>query len=266
MSEAHVCSEDSTRGTIAPEQSAAERLDWESCVLPHGRPGDGYRLNLLEATDLRIDLTIADFDALLVVTDRQMEVLWWSDDGGQGVTARLERRIPAGESIVWATGIDTGLGTYELSSAEVEIQLCSPVGTLSVGEAVSGSLPTSDCISPDGQYRPPWILTVPDSTTLQIDLTSSHFDTYLVLEDARGTPLAENDDGGIGLNSRLTHVTAPGEYRVVVRTFGPGETGSDQFSVQTRTATVKGSSLVRPGFDEFAAKVDGRCGQGCSRT
>lgn len=59
--------------------------------------------------------------------------------------------------------------------------------------------------------------------TYVIDLMSPEFDTYLRLEDAQGMPLAEDDDGGEGRNSRLKFV-APrsGEYRLIVTTFRGG--------------------------------------------
>jgi WD40 repeat protein len=59
-----------------------------------------------------------------------------------------------------------------------------------------------------------------------IDLMSSEMDTYLRIEDSRGNKLAEDDDGGEGLNSRLTFTPQQsGDYRLIATTFTPKTTG-----------------------------------------
>jgi hypothetical protein len=56
-----------------------------------------------------------------------------------------------------------------------------------------------------------------------MDLQSPDFDTYLRLEDSEGVQLAEDDDGGGGLNSRLVYTpTHSGPFRVIVTTFHGG--------------------------------------------
>lgn len=66
-----------------------------------------------------------------------------------------------------------------------------------------------------------------------IDLMSGAFDTYLRLQDARGFPIEENDDGGVGLNSRIVfQCRADGVYRVVATTFGMAAGGPYTLSVR----------------------------------
>ena len=58
--------------------------------------------------------------------------------------------------------------------------------------------------------------------TYILDLESSQFDTFLILEDAAGKKLAENDDivPGVNLNSRLVfEAPADGLYRIVATSF-----------------------------------------------
>jgi hypothetical protein len=66
-----------------------------------------------------------------------------------------------------------------------------------------------------------------------IDLMSKDFDTFLRVEDAEGKELAQDDDGGEGLNSRLRFV-APhtGTIRVIATTFAGGSTGSFTLSIR----------------------------------
>lgn len=63
--------------------------------------------------------------------------------------------------------------------------------------------------------------------TYVIDLTSSAFDPYLFLEDSTGRLLRSNDDGGVGLNSRIVFTpTRSGTYRIVVSSYQANATGS----------------------------------------
>lgn len=72
-----------------------------------------------------------------------------------------------------------------------------------------------------------------EGQTYVIDLMSKEFDTYLRVEDADGKELAQDDDGGEGLNSRLRFV-APytGTIRIIATTFAGGSTGSFTLSVR----------------------------------
>src|SRR5262245_50702103 len=63
-------------------------------------------------------------------------------------------------------------------------------------------------------------VTMKEGQTYQIDLVSSAFDAYLRVEDANGKQLAEDDDSGGGLNSRIYFkVPKDGSYRVIVTSF-----------------------------------------------
>jgi Ca2+-binding EF-hand superfamily protein len=69
--------------------------------------------------------------------------------------------------------------------------------------------------------------------TYQIDHISNAFDSYLYLEDPNGTLLAENDDGGEGVNARLIYRAAKtGTYRVIATSLGSSLPGPFQFSVR----------------------------------
>jgi peroxiredoxin len=72
-----------------------------------------------------------------------------------------------------------------------------------------------------------------------IDLMSGDFDSYLRLLDPKGMQLAEDDDGGEGLNSRIIfNCTTDGEYRIVATTFGADGMGAYILTVkQTGGAT-----------------------------
>lgn len=76
--------------------------------------------------------------------------------------------------------------------------------------------------------------------------SSDEFDTYLrLLRPGSDEPLAENDDGGGGLNSRLTFAPEQsGEYIVRVSSFSPGGVGN--YNLQVAPASPQPALLSRP--------------------
>jgi hypothetical protein len=66
----------------------------------------------------------------------------------------------------------------------------------------------------------------------QIDLVSKDFDAYLRLEDARGNPLAEDDDSGGDLNSRIVFTPkSDGVYHLIATSLD-GQLGDYTLSVR----------------------------------
>ncbi len=87
--------------------------------------------------------------------------------------------------------------------------------------------------------------------TYWIDVASTDFDAYLRLEDAKGQRLAEDDDSGGGFDARLVFSPSrSGPYRVIVTTFGPGQTGAYSLKVRQGGAsksTDGGEETTIPG-------------------
>ncbi len=82
--------------------------------------------------------------------------------------------------------------------------------------------------------------------SILISLTSSDFDTYLILQDADGNELTFNDDGGQGLNSLIGPYIIPedGTYLIVATSFSQRTGGTAQFSGQFEL-TVIGNEVRR---------------------
>lgn len=76
--------------------------------------------------------------------------------------------------------------------------------------------------------------------------SSPSFDTYLrLLRPGSEEAIAENDDGGGGLNSRLTYApTESGDYIVRVSSFSPGSVGD--YQLQVAPAAPMPALLTRP--------------------
>ena len=114
-------------------------------------------------------------------------------------------------------------GAYTLGVAESQGG-CS-AQSLSVGQTVSGSLSTTDCVS-NGYYYDLYQFTLGSSRTIQISMNSSAIDSYLRLYDASGNLITEDDDGGDGNNARITRTLSAGTYRVMASSYATGETGA----------------------------------------
>ncbi|MSQ93953.1 MAG: PDZ domain-containing protein [Gemmataceae bacterium] len=66
-----------------------------------------------------------------------------------------------------------------------------------------------------------------------IELKSNDFDAYLVIQDAKGNKLAEDNDSGGGLNAKLMFTPpADGLYKVIVSTFNANEMGDYTLTVR----------------------------------
>ncbi len=134
------------------------------------------------------------------------------------------------------------------------------ISSIAVGETRTGSLSASDPQLGDGSHVDLWALSVSGATEVDIRLSSSDFDTYLMLNagtpDAIGPQLASDDDGGDGTNSRLTGTLEPGDYVIAANSYGAGETGGYELAVGG-TATGGDAGAVQ-GRLRSGATVSGR--------
>jgi hypothetical protein len=64
--------------------------------------------------------------------------------------------------------------------------------------------------------------TVPTTQCIQFEMTSSQFDTYLYVVNNAGTVLAQDDDGGSGVNSLILLQLSPGTYFLGAAAFSGG--------------------------------------------
>jgi hypothetical protein len=113
-----------------------------------------------------------------------------------------------------------------------------PAQPLAVGQSVNDRLTQNDL--KDRHRNVPsktYTVKLQAGKTYQIDMASKEVDSYLRLEDAGGLRLAENDDFGNGLDSRIVFpCPRDGDYRVVAMTL-PGAlppTGNFTLTVQQK--------------------------------
>lgn len=108
--------------------------------------------------------------------------------------------------LVWALdGIATGA---------VRCDACR-VGAIECGGCVSGSLSAVDCALARDELFDAWRFELPERRHVTIDLSSTDYDTVIVLMNEACEEVASDDDGGPRLNSRLIIDLDPGVYFVL---------------------------------------------------
>jgi outer membrane protein assembly factor BamB len=128
---------------------------------------------------------------------------------------------------------------------------CAPT-PISIGQTVNGNLTTNDCPLGDGTFYDTYSFSGTAGQQVAVSMTSSDFDTYLILNRPDGSTLAENDDGGGGTNSRIPpgggFITLPttGTYTIWANAFDPEDTtGAYSLTLSVpipRTLTVASSN------------------------
>ena len=122
-------------------------------------------------------------------------------------------------------------------------------GFIRVGEAVRGSLSGGDTQLQSGEYSDTYRFEGRRGERVAIDLTSSAFDTYLILRPPSGDQV-DNDDGPDGTNSQIEDaLPEDGVYELQVTSYQPGELGDYRLSItpsqgSERQASVQGGQRV----------------------
>ena len=112
----------------------------------------------------------------------------------------------------------------------------STITPTATATTLTGSLTTTDCKLSDGSfYVKVYKLTVAATATVQIDLSSTRFDTFLYLLDSGLAKIDANDDAFQPQNtdSRISRSLAPGTYFIGVNSYRNGATGAYTLTVKT---------------------------------
>ena len=224
-----------------PSGTIARSGTWSSdCASANrsGRYARFYSFSLDQQSDVQIDLVSSTDTYLFLLEGSGTEgtVMRRDDDSGDGLNSRISRSLPAGTYTIEATTFSTGAtGAFTLtfqangggtqptntptptpSPTNTPTPTATPgptgacvtgLGTPSGTIARSGTW-SSDCASANrsGRYARFYSFSLDQQSDVQIDLVSST-DTYLFLLEGSGTEgtvKRRNDDGGDGLNSRIS--------------------------------------------------------------
>jgi hypothetical protein len=214
------------------------RLGLGSQTVQDGRPGEAWQLQGRAGDRVSIVLESDDFDSYLYLAGPGLDGVRTDDDGAGGLNSLIELTLPAdGPYQVVASALSSGsTGAYTLRVEEPLDLATLPIDgrTIDVGQAVEGQLGSADPVLVDGRRGQVWGLNGTAGQRLVIDLIAEGFDAYLYLAGPGLPEPLSDDDGGDGLNSRLTVTLAEsGTYRLIVSSLSAG-TGPFTLSVAGR--------------------------------
>jgi hypothetical protein len=236
-------------GQIAANQQAQNILTpgaarWDS------KPFQAYQFQCNAGQTFQMDI-LSTWDNYALVFDPMGNVAARDDDTGEGLNARIvhtctttgvyrlavttftSSTTPGAYTLqVNSSGAPTMMPTVTEVPQQAGITLPQPsvsggivppgqVASIAFGQMMQGRLEQGDQTMNDGTYADVWTFQGAGGQTVTIDVRSDEFDTYGQLLNAAGDRLAEDDDSGGALNSRITFtLPASGQYQIVVNNFG----------------------------------------------
>ena len=217
-------------------ETLAGTIDEKDCLLFDWAPADSLVLELDRDTELEIVVKSPDISPFLHIRNTEgNEVAWggaeYDPTTGQPTgIARTSVGLEAGfySLYVASEGYPSVWGDYQITVSEVVCDVATPI---TFDTTVVGALESGDCLGVNGAYLDRYDLVLAADTTVRIDLESSAFDAYLKLTDSSGAVVAEDDDGGTGLDSRIEIPLSAGTYVIEAGALLPRSTGSYALTV-----------------------------------
>jgi hypothetical protein len=268
-----------TMGSVAAQSQTQERLTVGRTVsgelstrdaqLPSGAHYDRYTLEGREGQMLELRLNSEALDPYLQIDGPDGFTL--ANDDDDGLNSRIVVRLPAtGSYTIMATSYaPRETGAYRLSVAEAAAGVEVTQGSrgrprragapddplIQLGSIQSGTLARGDDRLGSGEFFDAFRFQGRRGQRVAVNVDSSDFDTYVIINTPSGEQI-DNDDREPGnLNAGVERVLpADGEYRVMVTSFRPGETGAYRLSV-AESAGPPRIANVRTGPRVFAVMV-----------
>lgn len=226
-----------------------------------------FEVSLPAGTSLKVDaVSTSSIDPFLTIRDaRSGELLGEDDDSGGSLDAQVTvrphsaarkltievKQFSFGEVETGAADTGAGGGTFELRLANFTPQ---PAEAVTWGQMVQGTVN-------QGEERN-FSITGERGMVLDVSLIAdegSEFDPYLRLLNDAGEEVAQNDDGGGALNSRLQYLMPDdGPLTIVASGYGEGA-GSFTLRVAERREPLVQAPLQVIGIADIAT---GRLGAG----
>ena len=230
--------------TLAMNSQATGTLTRGDARLRDSSVFQAWRFDALAGQTIQVDVMSTDFDAYAILQTVQDSVLARDDDSGGHTNARITYTIPAtGTYEILANSYQKGrYGRYTVGLRSLGMAsgaaapggvLPGTVGQIERGQTMGGQLAPTDPKLSDGSVYQAWTYVGRAGETITVDVMSSDFDAYAIIQDGNCTKLAADDDSGGGTNARITY-TLPysGAYRIIANTYRQGSYGSFTLSVR----------------------------------
>jgi hypothetical protein len=191
------------------------------CAATNGQPADFYQFTLSSSGVIAAVMTSDQIQGHLALTDSSGNYLRSDDDSYAANDPLIVQFLPAGTYQLAASADSSGAGgLYQVSLLAAygsRPAFCAPLASLTPGASVSGTLAITSCQYVDGTFADIYSLTLASATPLDMLLVSTDFDAYLVVLDAQGDVVAEDDNSGGGTNAEIVQTLPAGTYYVVAK-------------------------------------------------
>ena len=236
--------------TLIQPVAAQERIDASGALqrgdatLGSGEFYDTYTLDVRAGDQIDVRAMSTEFDPYLIVRGPTDDLRWENDDEGDGsIQARVNETAPVtGRYRVIVTSYQPGeSGRYQVRgglSRQAAGSRTPPAPVQGVqGNSQMGTLTRGDEQLSSGEFMDTYRIEGRAGQRVWIHMTSTDFDTYLMVRGPDGSTFDNDDAEGDGTNSAL-EITLPasGTYRVVATSYRSGETGT--YSLVTNGAQI----------------------------
>ncbi|NIS36445.1 MAG: caspase family protein, partial [Actinobacteria bacterium] len=207
------------------------------------------------------------FDTYLIVQPPRGDQQDNDDGPGGGTDAQLDLVSIGGEYRILVTSYRPGeSGDYELvmtgvgsggGGGDAPTPDPTPAPAAGGGATQRGSLASGDQQLNSGEYYDALTMSFNPGASVQLRLTSTAFDTYLIVRTPSGRQI-DNDDFAPGSTDSGVDIPSAeaGQYRVLVTSYQPGETGAWSL-VQSAGAAVPRPDTGGGGGDDSGGRVWG---------
>jgi len=221
-----------------------------SCRSSNGQPADYYEFTTPADGTTALTLTSQYLYGHLALADTQGNVLRQDENAFGNGNALLVQYLPAGTYRVAAAGADgTPTGYYQLMryfAAGAAAAGCRSQRSLVSGDSFDAQLNFTACQFTDDTFADFYRLELAETSQVQIGMDSSDFDAYLMVLDAKGNIVAEDDDSAPPTNARLNATLDAGTYLVLAKTYSGYAAGTYHLSVAAAPAAAAVTALRPP--------------------
>lgn len=206
------------RGTLASDDDELEGFGYV----------DSYTFEGVAGQTAVIDLQSADFDTYLVIETPGGGQ--FSNDDYEGSYSRSLLSLELAESGTYTVHV-TSFDSAATGSYTLEMLDAVPAGG-GEDQVYSGTLAAGDTTYQDGEYFDTYTFSGSPGQTVTIELDSSEFDTYLVLDTPSGENQANDDAEDGSTHSQLVvQLSEVGTYSVHATSYGAAETGDYELRI-----------------------------------
>lgn len=238
-------------GNIAMNSEVSGHLSRGDARLSDGSVYQAWTFFGTQGQLVQVDVMSDAFDAFCILQGPAGNEIARNDDGGGGLNARVNVALPVTGTyrIIANTLRKNQFGDYRVRLTTTgggpamapmapmvsggPVSQVGVVGQVLRGQVVQGRLTTGDRQLSDNSYFQAWTYYGQAGEAITLDVMSSDFDAYAVIQDGNGNVLARDDDSGGGLNARIIFtLPATGVYRLIANTQRAGATGAYSLSVR----------------------------------